>query len=111
MAEGGNTKTGMTENMEGLLCYVFGWLSGIIFFVVEKDNKFVKFHAMQSIIFTLGLMIANIVLGIIPVIGWTVALILNLVCLVVWIILMIKAYKGEKYKLPYIGDMAEKQAG
>ena len=46
----GKSSTGLDENVAGLLCYVATWITGIIFFVIEKDSKFVKFHAMQSII-------------------------------------------------------------
>lgn len=94
------SSTGLEENVAGLLCYVAGWITGLIFFLIEKDSKFVKFHAMQSII-TFG---ACVILGFIPVIGW----IIWILALVLWILLMVKAYQGQKFKLPLIGDLAEK---
>jgi uncharacterized membrane protein len=112
MAENSNkTASGLTENFEAMLCYLFGWVSGLVFFLIEKYNKFVRFHAMQSLITFAGLLVINIVLGAIPVLGWIVAVFLWPVTLILWIFLMYKAYKGEKFKLPIVGDMAEKQAG
>ena len=94
------SSTGMEENVAGLLCYIAGWVSGLVFFLIEKDSKFVKFHAMQYII----TFVACVVLGFIPIVQWVVWVL----ALVLWIILMIKAYQGEKFKLPVIGDLAEK---
>jgi len=102
------SSTGLDENLAGLLTYVLGWVTGIIFLVIEKDSKFVKFHAWQSIIVSGGLMVLSIVLGFIPVIRWFSG-ILSLVGLVLWILLMYKAFQGEMYKLPMVGDLAEKQ--
>jgi len=96
------TSTGLDENVASLLCYLGGWITGLIFFLIEKDNKTVRFHAMQSLI-TFG---AVNVLIFIPLVG----LIVGLVSLILWILLMIKAYQGEKFKLPLVGDIAEKQA-
>ncbi len=94
------SSTGMEENVAGLLCYLVGWVTGLIFFLIEKDSQFVKFHAMQSII-TFG---ACVILGFIPVIGW----IIWILALVLWILLMVKAYQGQMFKLPGIGNLAEK---
>jgi len=105
----GKSSTGMEENLAALLSYLLGFITGIIFFVVEKDSEFVKFHAMQSLITFGGLFVLNIVLGMIPIIGWAIGILINLASIVVWIVCMIKAYQGEKYKLPVIGDLAEKQ--
>jgi uncharacterized membrane protein len=97
------SSTGLDQNVAALLCYVAGWITGLIFFLIEKDNKFVKFHAMQSIV-TFG---AIFILSFIPIVNWFVWI----VALIVWIILMVKAYQNEKFKLPGIGDLAEKWAG
>lgn len=105
----GKSSLGMEENVAALLSYVLGFITGIIFFVLEKESKFVKFHAMQSIMFSVGLMILSFILGFIPIIGWIVSLLIGPLSLVLWIILLIKAYKYEYFKLPVIGDMAEKQ--
>jgi len=102
------SSTGLDENIAGLLTYALGWLTGIIFLVIEKDSKFVKFHAWQSIITFGGLMVITIVVGFIPVIR-IFSGILSLVSLVCWVLLIYKAYQGEMFKLPVIGDMAEKQ--
>jgi uncharacterized membrane protein len=105
------TSTGLEENVAGLLCYVLGWITGLIFFLIEKDNKFVRFHAMQSIIVFGTLTVASIVVSCIPFIGWAIGWLISILAVVLWIVLMIKAYQGEKYKLPWAGDMAEKAAG
>jgi len=107
----GNTATGLKENVAGLLCYVAGWISGLVFFLLEPDNKFIRFHALQSIIAFGALTLASIIvrlIGWIPVIGWIIALAFSILCLVVWIICMIKAYQGQWYKLPWAGNLAER---
>ena len=103
------TSLGLDENVEGALCYVLGFITGIVFLVMEKDNKFVRFHAMQSIVTFLALFVISMVIGIIPVLGWMLSGLLGLVGLVLWLLLMFKAYQGEMYKLPIAGDLAEKQ--
>ncbi|MEM0219624.1 MAG: DUF4870 domain-containing protein [Thermoproteota archaeon] len=102
------TSLGLDENLEAALSYVLGWITGLIFFLLEKESKFVKFHALQSIITFLGLHVFTIFLGIIPFIGWTFDSLIGLAGLVIWIICIIKAYQGEKFKLPIVGDIAEK---
>lgn len=104
------TSTGLNENVAGLLCYVLGWVSGLVFFLIEKENKFVRFHALQSIIVFGALFVAGFILGYIPFIGWLISGLISVLALVLWIILMIKAYQGEKFKLPWAGDLAEKNA-
>lgn len=100
--------TGLDRNVAALLSYVLGFVTGIIFFVIEKD-KYVRFHALQSI-FTFGtLFILNYVLIAIPIIGWLGNILLAPLTLILWIILMIKAYQGERFKLPLFGELAEKQ--
>ena len=104
------TSTGLDENVAGLLCYVLGWISGLVFFLIEKENKFVRFHALQSIIVFGVLFLAGFIIGWIPVIGWVIKWLISVLALVLWIILMIKAYQGEKFKLPWAGNLAEKNA-
>ena len=104
-----NTSMGLNENLEGLLCYAFGWLSGVIFFIVEKKSKFVRFHALQSLIFFLSVNVIIFVLGYIPILGAIVAIPLSILSLVYWIIGMIKAYKGENYKFLIVGNIAEEK--
>ena len=99
---------GLDENIASALTYFLGFLTGILFFLVEKENKTVRFHAMQSIITFVGLFVLIVIISFIPFIGMITPL-LWLAELVLWLVLMIKAYQGEKFKLPVIGDMAEAQ--
>src|SRR5699024_10991143 len=103
------TSSGMDENTAGFLCYLVGFITGIIFLVTEKDNHFIRFHAMQSIVTFGGLFVINIVLGMIPILGWLVMLIMAPLTFIVWIVLMLKAFSGKMYKLPIAGNVAEKQ--
>jgi uncharacterized membrane protein len=109
------TSMGLEENIAGLLCYVLGWITGIVFLVLEKENKFVRFHAMQSIATFLPLMvivwIINLIFMWIPFISWAISTLIWILVLILWLILMFKAYQGEMYKLPIVGDFAEKQIG
>lgn len=97
------------ENLMGAVSYLLGFVTGIIILLVEKESKFVRFHAMQSTILFGGIFVANIALGFVPLLGWLVGLILSLVAFVLWIVCMWKAFQGEMYKVPYVGDIAEKQ--
>jgi uncharacterized membrane protein len=105
------TSSGLEANVAGLLCYVLGWVSGLVFILIEKENKFVRFHAMQSIIVFGALTVANFILSWIPVIGGFLVWVIGLLGLVLWIVLMIKAYQGATYKLPWAGNLAEKWTG
>ena len=128
----GNTATatatatgGLDENVAGLLCYLFGWMSGLVFLLIDK-RPFVRFHGAQSIALFLGALVSWIafwivwaVLGIITTIlnfpiGWLFGLlfpVLIIGCMGAFIYCMYKAYQHEKYKLPVIGDMVEKWVG
>lgn len=108
MPEEIKTSSGMNQNVAGLLCYLAGWITGLIFFLIEKENRFVRFHAMQSIITFGSLTVLFMVLGFIPILGWMVMPILGILQVILWIILMVKAYQGELFKLPVIGEIAEK---
>lgn len=103
---GEKTSTGLQPNVAALLSYLLGFVTGIIFLVIEKDNKFVRFHAMQSTVTFLPLFVGQIVIGYIPIIGML-SILIGLLSLVLWIILMIKAYQGEMFKLPIAGDIAD----
>ncbi len=113
----GKTSTGMQANIAGLLCYAVGWISGLVFFLIEKENKFVRFHAMQSMIVFGALFVLQIAVGMLMGIfamihlGILIPLFNGLVILaslILWVVLMIKAYQGEKFKLPVAGNIAEK---
>jgi uncharacterized membrane protein len=113
----------MEENVAGMLCYVLGWVTGLIFFFIDK-RPFVRFHAAQSLVTFGGLHCLRIVLafgiggslfggglfGAWTLFGMLLAA-LNLVSLVVWIICMIKAFQHDRFKLPVVGDIAENIAG
>src|SRR5918995_6230489 len=118
----GKSSTGLDENIAALLAYVFGWVSGLIFFLIEKDSKLVRFHAMQSILF-------NVCILALLIVGWIVTFVLVLIVsqvadvmgavagflsLLVWLIisagllitfilLLVRAYQGRFFKLPFIG--------
>ena len=101
------TSTGLDDNVAGLLCYVLGWISGTVFILIETENKFVRYHAMQSIIVFGILTVAGIILNFVPYIGWLVPAI----SFILWVVLMVKAYQGAKYKLPWAGNLAERLIG
>jgi len=111
------TSTGLEANVAGLLCYVLGWVTGLIFILIEKENKFVRFHAMQSIVTFGTITAASIVLsilGLIPFIGIVFDIInwiIGALAFVLWIVLMVKAAQGTMYKLPWAGNVAEKYVG
>ena len=102
---------GLSENAAGAIAYIT-FIPAILFLAMEPYNRssFVRFHSWQSIFFGIAVIAVNLVLGIIPVIGWIIAPILSLGFLIVWIIVLMKASKGERYKLPFIGNLAEQQA-
>jgi uncharacterized membrane protein len=102
------TKTGLQENAAAMLSYLFLWLSGIVFLVLEPENKYIRFHAMQSVIVFGAITIIEAVLGWIPIFGIIVSVILSIGTLILWVLLLTKATQGEKYKLPKVGDLAEK---
>ena len=102
------SSTGLDQNVAGALTYLLGFITGIVFLIVEKDNKFVRFHAMQSTVVFGAFFVLYIVLTI-TFVGALLILPLMLVQLVVWLLLMIKAFGGQTYKLPWAGDFAEKQ--
>jgi len=119
---GSAAQSGMAENVAGLLCYVLGWVTGLIFFFIDK-RPFVRFHATQSIVVFGGLHIINIVIG--AIFGMSLMMggfgtfsgglllywLVGLVGFVLWILLMIKAYQGEKFRVPVAADIAEKIFG
>ena len=112
----------MDEKVAGLLCYVLGWVTGLIFYFVDK-RPYVRFHAAQSIVVFGGLHIISIILGVFFGIslftgglagfsmGWALYRLVNLVGLILWILLMIKAYQGDRFRVPVAADLAEKIFG
>ena len=105
----GKSSTGVQPNVAALLSYVLGFITGIIFFLIEKDNKFIRFHAMQSIITFAVIFVLQLFTAYLPFLQPVLVPVLNVGGLILWIICMIKAYQGEKFKLPVIGDIAEQK--
>lgn len=105
------TSTGLMPNVASLLCYVGGWISGIIFFVLEQKNMDVRFHAAQSIIVFGTLTIAGTILGLIPVVGNAFSVIIGIIAVTLWVILMVKAYNGERYRIVGAAGIADNITG
>ena len=123
----GKSSTGLDENIAALLSYVFGWVSGLIFFLMEKDSRLVRFHAMQSLLFNVLVAVVAIALWIVLFVVFLIvsqvsgalATVLSLVSVLVWLVLgvailagwvlcLVKAFQGQSFKLPVIGNLAEK---
>jgi uncharacterized membrane protein len=121
------SSTGLDENIAALLSYVFGWVSGLIFFLIEKDSRLVRFHAMQSLLLNAVAIVVGIALWIlsfvlliitsqisgllstlISVISGLVAFVFFIGILIGVILCLIKAYQGQYFKLPIVGNFAEK---
>jgi uncharacterized membrane protein len=112
----------MDEKVAGLLCYVVGWVTGLIFYFIDK-RPYVRFHAAQSIVVFAGLQVISIVLGIFFGVslmagglsgfsmGYALIWLIDIVSLVLWILLMVKAYQGERFRVPIAADIAEKLFG
>lgn len=110
MPEADKTSSGLDSNVAAALSYGLGWITGIVFLMTEPTNRFVRFHAMQSTIVFLALSVLTIVLQVIPFLGMLIAVFVVIpLSAVLWLVLMFKAYQGEKFKLPIAGDMAEQR--
>lgn len=120
---GGTSKgTGLAPNIASFLCYLCMPITSVIFMLLEKENKEVQFHAWQATVFGVGYLLAIIAVEIISallgaiisflgvVVGLLVPLI-GLVALVLWVVCLVKAYQGERWMIPYIGEFAAKKAG
>lgn len=115
-------QSGMAENVAGALCYVLGWVTGLIFYFIDK-RPFVRFHAAQSIVTFGGFQLIGIVIVMLfgislmsggvggMSLGFGLYRLLQLVGLILWILLMIKAYQGEKFRVPVAADLADKIFG
>jgi uncharacterized membrane protein len=110
MADTAKTASGFDENVAAALAYALGWITGVIFLLTEPQNRFVRFHAMQSTIVFLALSAVCVLLQMIPLLGMLLAVFLVIpASAVLWLVLMFKAYQGERFKLPLAGDMAEQR--
>jgi uncharacterized membrane protein len=101
----------MAENVAGLLCYALGWVTGLIFYFIDK-RPFVRFHAAQSIVVFGGLTIIRVGLGMVFLtggvsLGFGLLWLVSILGFVLWILLMVKAYQGERYRLPIAADLAD----
>jgi len=103
------SQSGLEPNVAAALSYVLGAISGIIFLLIEKEDKFVRFHAWQSVALSVVLMIASAVSRIIPVFGWILNSLWGLAAFILWIVLMYKAYSKEEFQLPVVGGFAKNQ--
>lgn len=105
--QGTSTGTeGLDPKLAGLLCYI--WIIGVVFLFISKD-KFVRFHAWQSLIMGIVFFVLYLIVAFMPFI-WFFSWIFSPLYLILIIVMMVKAYAGEKYKLPVIGDIAEKNS-
>ena len=113
------TSTGLQPNVAGALSYLLGIFTGIAFLVLEKENRFVRFHAAQSIVISIAMIALSIafsiltgVLAFIPVLGWIAALLLSLVIgfgsFVLWLYLMWQAFQGKEWEAPLVGGYARR---
>jgi uncharacterized membrane protein len=107
---GVKTSIGLDENLAATAAYALGWISGLAILLMEHDNRFVRFHAMQSTI-VFGILSGIWFIGwSIPFIGWAVsAFVIPPVSIILWLVLLLKAYQGELFKLPIVGDIAEQR--
>jgi uncharacterized membrane protein len=105
------TSTGLDENVAGALAYGLGWITGVALLVTERENRFVRFHAMQSTIVFGGLCALWFVGLSIPPVGSLISLfVIPPLSATLWLLLLFKAYRGVRFKLPYVGDMAEERS-
>jgi uncharacterized membrane protein len=116
------TSSGLAPNVAGALSYLLGIITGVLFLVVEKENRFVRFHAAQSVVISGAFIVLNIavsilstVLAVIPVIGWLFGIVLwllwavvALVGFILWLVLMFRAFQGEEWRVPVAADYADK---
>ena len=124
-AAAAGSQSGLAENVAGTLCYSVGWITGLVFYLIDK-RPFVRFHAAQSLVTFGGLHIVRVCLGLVfgygvmfgGMMGWSgfslglaIISLLGLLSLVLWIVCMVKAFQGERFKLPIAGDVAENMAG
>jgi len=104
------TSTGLEANVAAALSYLVGFVTGILFLVLEKENRFVRFHAMQSTLLFAGIVLLDILLQIVPLLGALVVVFIIIpASAVLWLLLMFKAYQGEEFKLPLVGQFADER--
>jgi uncharacterized membrane protein len=102
------TSMGMRARTAGLLCYLFGWIGGLVFFLLERQNRFVRFHALQSILFFVSMSILGWLCSLFPFAFFGLGGVVGLVSFIGWIVLMVAAHRGGYYRLPLFGFYADK---
>ena len=126
-APAGKSSTGLDENVAALLSYIFGWVSGLIFFLMEKDSRLVRFHAMQSILLNVSwivlvialyiawavvviilAMVSDVLASIVGIVFGLLIFVFFIAVLAAWVMCLIKAYGKQYFKLPVLGNFAEK---
>jgi uncharacterized membrane protein len=109
VAETDGTASGLDPNVAAALSYSLGWVTGLLFFATEPHNKFVRFHAMQAMLVFGPACAAFLLCLSIPFLGWILSIFIFYGSAAVWLIMMFKAYQGERFKLPIAGEMAEER--
>ena len=97
------------SHLLAVFAYVFGCFSGVLLLIVERHDRYVRFHAMQSTLTVLVVFVAALICASIPVVGRLLTAFLTFGAGVVWFVLMFKAFTGQRYKLPYVGEFADRQ--
>lgn len=104
------TSIGLDENLTAALAYALGWITGVGLLLVEHENQFVRFHALQSSIVFGALCVLWFIGFSIPILGWVLSIVVvTPVSAIVWLLMLYKAYRGERFKLPIAGDIAEQR--
>lgn len=103
------SRTGLDSNFAAALAYALGPIGGVVFLLIEKHDEFVRFHALQSIVTFTGVAVLHLVLRNLPLLAWTAGVPFLLLTVALWVFLMIKAFKRERYKVPVLGDFVERQ--
>ncbi len=106
-----DTSTGLDEKVAGMLSYIVGWITGIIFLILEPNNKYVRFHALQSIIIFGAITVVGAIFGWMGVFGFIIRILLSVLAFILWVILLVKSSQGERYKVIWAGPLAEKWTG
>lgn len=103
----GTCSLGLSPSTAAGISYLFGFLSGVAMLVLEKENKFVRFHAMQSTAVFIFLFVVNVIVSIIPFLNVLLSPLISIIALIAWVYLMLNAFRGEKISLPVFGEIAE----
>ena len=101
------TSTGLSANVAAAAAYFLGFVTGILFLLMEKDNRFVRFHAMQSTLLFAAIVLIDLGLQVVPILGTLIVIFVVIpASAVLWLVLMYKAYQGDELSLPVVGRMA-----